>query len=63
MSELLSVAQMARRAGVTQQWLRKQAEAGSVPCLMVGQRRYLFSPSAVMDVLSAMATGKEEDGR
>ena len=61
MSELLSLSRMAMRAGITQRWLREQADAGNVPCLKAGHR-YLFSPSVVMEVLAAQASrvsGKE----
>ena len=43
MSELLSLSRMSLRAGVTQQWLREQADTGNIPCLKAG-RRYLFAP-------------------
>lgn len=55
MSELLSLNRMARRAGVTQQWLREQADAGVIPCLPAG-RRYLFEPTAVIEALAALAS-------
>ncbi len=55
MPELLSLAQMARRAGVTQQWLRVEAEAGRIPCLKAG-RRLLFAPSPVIEVLADLAS-------
>jgi hypothetical protein len=55
MSELLSLSSMARRAGVTQQWLREQADAGTVPCLQAG-RRYLFSLPAVLEALAVRAS-------
>lgn len=62
MPELLSPPQMARRAHVTQQWLREQAEAGGVPCLKAG-RRFLFSPSAVMNTLTLRASqGAGQEG-
>lgn len=54
MSELLSLPRMARRVGVTQQWLRTQAEAGTVPCLQAGTR-LLFNPIAVQEVLATLA--------
>jgi hypothetical protein len=55
MSELLSLSRMSRRAGITQQWLREQADTGIIPCLKTG-KRYLFSPIAVMEVLAALAS-------
>lgn len=54
MSELLSLARMARRLGVTQQWLRDQADAANVPCLRAG-KRYLFTPVAVQEALAVEA--------
>jgi hypothetical protein len=55
MSELISLSRMSLRAGVTQRWLREQADAGIVPCLKA-DRRYLFSPIAVMEALAARAS-------
>ena len=54
MSELLSLPRMARRLGVTQQWLRDQADAGRVPNLKAG-RRYLFNAGAVEQALAVEA--------
>lgn len=44
--EVLSLARMARRLGVTQGWLREAAEAGPVPCPRAG-RRLIFNSAAV----------------
>ena len=41
-----TVARMARKLGVTQAWLKGEAESGRVPCLRAGSR-FLFSPDAV----------------
>lgn len=54
MSELLTLPRMARRLGVTQAWLRDEAKAERVPCLMAGNR-YLFDPEAVQAALVARA--------
>lgn len=54
MTELLSLARMARRLGVTQDWLRSEADAGRVPCLKA-DKRYLFNAAAVQDALAAKA--------
>ncbi len=54
MAELLSLARMARRVGVTQDWLREQADAGKVPCLLAG-KRYLFNAVAVQEALAVQA--------
>jgi hypothetical protein len=61
MNELLSVSRMARRLGVTQQWLRVEAEAGRVPCLRAG-RRLLFAPIPVQDALAALAARQKAVG-
>lgn len=54
MSELLSLSRMARRLGVTKDWLREQADAGNVPCLQAG-KRYLFHAAAVQEALAVQA--------
>jgi hypothetical protein len=54
MAELLNLARMARRAGVTAQWLRDAADQGIVPSLRAG-RRYVFNPEAVTAALSRLA--------
>ncbi len=54
MDELLSLSRMARRLGVTKQWLREQADAGKVPCLPAG-KRFLFNPTAIEAVLAERA--------
>jgi len=54
MGDLLTLPRMSRRLGVTQQWLRDEADEGRVPCLKAGSR-YLFNPEAVQDALAAKA--------
>jgi len=54
MSELLTLGRMARRLGVTQQWLRAQADAGRVPCLKAGNR-YLFNVPATIEAVTELA--------
>lgn len=54
---ILSLPRMARRLGVTIAWLRAEADAGRVPCL-VADRRYLFSPDAVQRVLAERAASE-----
>ncbi len=61
MSDLLSLSRMARRVGVSQQWLRDQADTGKVPCLKAGNR-YLFNPSAVQSALAAKAARTRQEG-
>lgn len=59
MTELLTLARMARRLGVTQQWLREQADAGKVPYLKAG-KRYLFNADAVHDAVATRAAKTRE---
>lgn len=54
MPELLTLAQMARRLGVSQKWLRGQADSGQVPALKA-DRTYLFNAPAVVSVVSELA--------
>lgn len=61
-SELLSLLRMARRLGVTQQWLRAEADAGRVPCLKAG-KRYLFNADAVQQALADKAAQGLQDGQ
>ena len=60
MEELLNLTRMARRAGVTIQWLKEEADAGRVPCLRAG-RAYLFLPSAVFEALAIRAAEKPQE--
>lgn len=57
--ELLSLGRMARRLGVTQAWLKDEADAGRVPCVRAG-RRFLFAADAVVKALAIRAGA--EDG-
>jgi excisionase family DNA binding protein len=57
----MGLARLARRLGVTQRWLRDEADAGRVPHLRAGSR-YLFSPTAVEEVLADRAAGKGDTG-
>jgi hypothetical protein len=61
MNEILSLPRMARRLGVTQQWLRQQADAGKVPCLKAC-KRYLFNPDAVEQAVAAKAAELRQGG-
>ena len=58
--ELLSLRRMAACLGVPSQWLREQAEAGSVPGLKAGER-WLFKPDVVSAAVSKMAVPKSND--
>lgn len=59
MAELLTLARMARRLGVAQEWLRTEADAGRVPCLKAG-KRYLFNSVAVAETLAAQAADSRQ---
>jgi excisionase family DNA binding protein len=61
MDDLLILPRMARRLGVTQQWLREQVDANTVPCLRAGNR-YLFNPAAVQKALAVKAAKMQEGG-
>jgi len=57
MSKVFSLGRMAAHLGVTQAWLREQAESGKVPCLKAGSR-FLFNPETVAEVLLRRAGGE-----
>ena len=59
MSELLSLPRLARRLGLTQKWLRDQAESGEIPCLRAGSR-FLFDYEAVETALAKRAAKSRE---
>ena len=61
MSDLFCLSRMARRLGVTQRWLRDQADAGKVPCIKA-DRRYLFNPAAVQETLATKAAQVRQGG-
>jgi len=52
--ELLTLGRAARRIGVTQAWLRHEAEAGRVPCLRA-DKRLLFDVEALQRALRGRA--------
>lgn len=58
MDDLLVLSRMARRLGVTQHWLREQADTGKVPHLKAGTR-YLFNPHAVQTALAEVAAERK----
>lgn len=53
--KLVPLPAMCRRLGVTQRWLRAEAEAGRLPALRAGAR-LLFLPEAVEEALVQRAT-------
>ena len=52
--ELFPLRRMAARLGVTNKWLREQAEAGKVPGLRAGDR-WIFAPDATINAVRIMA--------
>lgn len=60
MSELLTLSRIARRVGVSQQWLRAEADAGRIPCLRAG-RRYLFDLDATKEALARRAAESQPE--
>ena len=61
MNELFSLSRLARRLGVTQRWLRDQADGGHLPCLRAGGR-YLFNLAAVQEALAEKAAQTRQGG-
>ena len=60
--ELLPIGAMARRLGVPPKELRREAEAGTIPCTRVGAAM-LFNPKAVERVLlERAAKGQDAQG-
>ena len=53
--ELVNLTQLARRTGLTQPWLKSEALAGRLPCLIAGTR-LLFNLPAVETVLAERAS-------
>lgn len=53
-SQLVPLGPMARQLRVTSEWLRLEADAGRVPCLVAGTR-YLFAAKVVEKVLADRA--------
>ncbi len=52
---LMPLSRAAKRCGVSAAWLRKEAEAGRVPCLPVGNGRFLFDSIALVESLRERA--------
>jgi hypothetical protein len=48
--------QLSRRLKLPARWVRREAEAGRLPCLKVGDT-FLFSPRAVDEALLKQAEG------
>jgi hypothetical protein len=56
--KLLPLYAMARRLHVPNNWLRAEAEAGRIPCLIAG-RQILFNPAIVESLIVERASGRE----
>lgn len=50
----IAIGQMAHQLGVPEAWLKREADAGRLPCLRVGRRR-MFAPDAVRAELDGRA--------
>ena len=55
----IPLGQMAHLLGVPTAWLKREADAGRLPCLRVGRRR-LFAPEAVRAELDRRAQVKSQ---
>jgi len=55
---VLTLVRAARSVGVTQKWLKQQADEGAVPCLKAGTR-YLFNLDALTASLSDRAASSQ----
>ncbi len=53
-SRYIPIRQTAHRLGVPTAWLKREADAGRLPCLRVGRRR-MFAPDAVRAELDRRA--------
>lgn len=51
-TKLVSLPELSDLTGLPMAWLRREADAGRLPCLRVGRRR-MFDPEAVRKVLAA----------
>ena len=54
-NDLLNLPSCAHRLGVPVRWLKTQAEAGRIPCLRFGKRKYLFNLEAVRLAIADLA--------
>jgi len=56
-NKLLPLFAMARRLHVPNKWLRTEAEAGRLPCLIAG-KQILFNPAIVEPLIIERASGQ-----
>lgn len=50
-AKLLSVSQLSERTGLPAAWLRREADAGRLPCIRAGRRR-MFNLATVLKALA-----------
>jgi hypothetical protein len=55
-AKLLTLNQLADATGLPLAWLRREADAGRLPCLLAGRRR-MFDLDAVLKVLAERQKG------
>lgn len=58
-TEYQSIGKASQLLGVPKAWLKREADAGRLPCLRVGRRR-LFAPEAVRAELERRARGESQ---
>ena len=56
---LVTLGRLAQELRLPRQWLRREADAGRLPCLRVG-RRYLFHADYVRRALAQRAAASED---
>jgi hypothetical protein len=59
-NRLLPLFAMARRLHVTNKWLRREAEAGRLPCLKA-DKQILFNPAIIEPLIVKRASGGTAD--
>jgi hypothetical protein len=52
-AKLLSLNHLSERTGLPAAWLKREADAGRIPCLRVGKKR-MFDLATVLKTLSEM---------
>ena len=55
-TKIVSVRQLSRELGVSQVWLREEAEAGRIPALPAGGRNFVFDRESVETALAERAS-------
>ena len=58
-SDIVPIAELARRLKLSKAWLHREANAGRIPSLRAGKRR-LFNPAAVAATLAGRAASGDE---